>query len=683
MGLRSIVLLLYVLNSGYFVRSGTQWSQGATQDPQDHCPSSNHLTNECYELVVRTRICVSYVTECCNGEETIGICKLCRRLSHRPCLLYKCVCCEGWYEDVTGRCLFDEDSAKLTCQNGGVPFEEDDSEVCICPEDFEGDRCETPICAGECQNDGRCEVMDGIPQCMCPSKYFTGNFCEEVVCEKECQNGGQCVKDGVLTRCLCEAGYRGSACEVLSSESCPIIPDDLKDPKCKSTSHQCVNDYNCRKSLSNHVCCWNGCAGMCKTPDDVRCHINDQTFYVGVIYYETPCLVCVCQPSGQMICEHANCTQSVSCPDGVEPVEIEGQCCKRCPGKETGLPPAPTFKECPRHYVEAFAQRYENIAVLPNLNLEATDSEGFQLAVFYTQTLFHHSGKSDIYTNTYVTLAYSDPDKYGRRAECQIKVIVKDKYSPEFRSCPVNLVRYEGDIIRWTPPVPYDNVGISQVLVSGDEYMNKTLRHGSYPVSYTALDFEQNKAICAFEIYSLINVRNYQDENPYASADGIPAGTIVGLSVGILMMSIFTLWLCVRIRHQQQAEAEERAAETDTLASTAETGENETVFAMCDRVISMYNNVKDIKLPDYSPAADPPSYDELTNTDKSTGKGQEVCAASLPIYEEIPERAVKDEKAKLDPPYENMPNGIQNPAYANVTGDEKSGVHGQNLDNLK
>ena len=83
--------------------------------------------------------------------------------------------------------------------------------------------------------------------------------------------------------------------------------------------------------------------------------------------------------------------------------------------------------------------------------------------------------------------------------------LFSDKYSPEFRSCPVNLVRYEGDIIRWTPPVPYDNVGISQVLVSGDEYMNKTLRHGSYPVSYTALDFEQNKAICAFEIYSLIN----------------------------------------------------------------------------------------------------------------------------------------------------------------------------------
>ena len=33
-----------------------------------------------------------------------------------------------------------------------------------------------------------------------------------------------------------------------------------------------------------------------------------------------------------MICEHANCTQSVSCPDGVQPVEIEGQCCRRCPG---------------------------------------------------------------------------------------------------------------------------------------------------------------------------------------------------------------------------------------------------------------------------------------------------------------------------------------------------------------
>ena len=56
-------------------------------------------------------------------------------------------------------------------------------------------------------------------------------------------------------------------------------------------------------------------------------------------------------------------------------------------------------------------------------------------------------------------------------------------------------------MVNWVAPVPEDNVGISQIVAEGDFYQDKKLRHGTYSISYTALDYDQNKAICAFNIY--------------------------------------------------------------------------------------------------------------------------------------------------------------------------------------
>ena len=134
--------------------------------------------------------------------------------------------------------------------------------------------------------------------------------------------------------------------------------------------------------------------------------------------------------------------------------------------------------------------------------------------------------------------------------------------------------------------------------------------------------------------------------------------------------------MCVRVRQNQKAERAERAAETDTIASTAESGTTSTVYAMAGRVADMFPNenandimtkgnlndirMKDIKLPEYSPPVAPPSYEELTETEKHWDQ-----AASLPIYETIPAREGSDVNLVEQPRYENIVDGTE---YNNAVG---------------
>ena len=163
----------------------------------------------------------------------------------------------------------------------------------------------------------------------------------------------------------------------------------------------------------------------------------------------------------------------------------------------------------------------------------------------------------------------------------------------------------------------------------------------------------------------------------------------VGISTGTVIMVFFTIWMCVRIRQNRQAEAAERAAETNTIASTADSGPNSTIYAMCGRVAQMYSGggsqpnafklPKDIKLPAYSPPMNPPSYDELGEAE--LGHSLPTCP---PIYEEIPEHG---ERNFLHPKYENMASGIENPTYCNILGDagdnSDKALEGQNNDKSK
>ena len=61
----------------------------------------------------------------------------------------------------------------------------------------------------------------------------------------------------------------------------------------------------------------------------------------------------------------------------------------------------------------------------------------------------------------------------------------------------------DNEEIDWSDPVAMDNIGISRIQAEGDEVRNKVLKVGTYTVSYTVWDYDQNQAICAFAIHVL------------------------------------------------------------------------------------------------------------------------------------------------------------------------------------
>ena len=69
---------------------------------------------------------------------------------------------------------------------------------------------------------------------------------------------------------------------------CPIMPDDLETSACSRAKHECHLDNDCP---DYKVCCWDGCAGVCKKPDEIKCYHDNQVFSVGDMYKQDACTV--------------------------------------------------------------------------------------------------------------------------------------------------------------------------------------------------------------------------------------------------------------------------------------------------------------------------------------------------------------------------------------------------------
>ncbi|CAF93511.1 unnamed protein product, partial [Tetraodon nigroviridis] len=118
--------------------------------------------------------------------------------------------------------------------------------MCVCPEGFEGDKCEINIddCEdNDCENNSTC--VDGINNytCMCSPEY-TGELCEEKLdfCAPElnpCQHDSKCILTPQGYKCECPPGYVG--------EHCQLDHNDCEDNKCHNGA-QCIdalNGYTC------------------------------------------------------------------------------------------------------------------------------------------------------------------------------------------------------------------------------------------------------------------------------------------------------------------------------------------------------------------------------------------------------------------------------------------------------
>uniref|UniRef100_A0A1Q3FLS4 Putative wif domain protein n=1 Tax=Culex tarsalis TaxID=7177 RepID=A0A1Q3FLS4_CULTA len=120
------------------------------------------------------------------------------------------------------------------CANRGVCNED---KICVCPEGYMGQYCQTALCYPQCMNGGNCTAPGN---CSCPLGY-QGRHCEGGICSEKCLNGGKCIQKD---KCECTKGYYGLRCEF---SKC-VIPC-LHEGKCKG-----VNKCRCKPGLSGDHC---------------------------------------------------------------------------------------------------------------------------------------------------------------------------------------------------------------------------------------------------------------------------------------------------------------------------------------------------------------------------------------------------------------------------------------------
>ncbi len=94
------------------------------------------------------------------------------------------------------------------CQNGGSCV----NRTCVCPADFEGPSCQSPLCPQRCSGNGLCYIDErGRASCRCVAARFTGLGCEVEQCSSDrCLNGGICVTGPA---CQCPHGMGGPFCQ--------------------------------------------------------------------------------------------------------------------------------------------------------------------------------------------------------------------------------------------------------------------------------------------------------------------------------------------------------------------------------------------------------------------------------------------------------------------------------------
>lgn len=126
------------------------------------------------------------------------------------------------------------------CAHGGYCQDPLESYVCVCPQAYEGERCELDVdeCAtNPCQQGAPCINLDGGFRCNCSNGY-TGKLCEERIwyCSfSPCQNGATCL-DGEPGHfsCQCTDDFEGQNCtdrKIITCDQAPCQNDGLCYPQ--------------------------------------------------------------------------------------------------------------------------------------------------------------------------------------------------------------------------------------------------------------------------------------------------------------------------------------------------------------------------------------------------------------------------------------------------------------------
>lgn len=104
---------------------------------------------------------------------------------------------------------------QMHCLNNG--YVNPKTNLCICPNEYQGQHCEIPICYNYCIQ-GSCHISStGYPQCICRPGY-SGDRCENDLCNGYCLNGGRCEIENNEPNCRCGTSYYGRHCELMDHD---------------------------------------------------------------------------------------------------------------------------------------------------------------------------------------------------------------------------------------------------------------------------------------------------------------------------------------------------------------------------------------------------------------------------------------------------------------------------------
>jgi hypothetical protein len=164
------------------------------------------------------------------------------------------------------------------CLNDGVCYIISNTVICICPDGFTGEFCETQLISGcspnPCLNSGTCvnHSNGSFFGCFCATGYI-GLHCENTQqtittttmtttsvpqCEPNlCLNGGTCVtnEDGQFFGCFCKNGYNGVYCDKLLNTTLDCQLDIcMNGGTCVSHSNGSFFGCFCLKGYSGIYC---------------------------------------------------------------------------------------------------------------------------------------------------------------------------------------------------------------------------------------------------------------------------------------------------------------------------------------------------------------------------------------------------------------------------------------------
>ncbi|XP_071941903.1 von Willebrand factor D and EGF domain-containing protein-like isoform X2 [Antedon mediterranea] len=222
------------------------------------------------------------------------------------------------------------------CQNGGKCKEDkaykETDVVCICPDDFKGDHCESippydlsgDVCTPNPCHHGSCSVsIDAIFFCRCDAGY-TGILCEQSVipCDPNpCFDRVVCsetITDGSLSfRCgPCPPGYSGDGVSCVEVNRCSVTCP--KNMRCtggiKCICKEGWTGYGCRIALCRPDCQ----NGVCVAPGECSCYEG----YTGKF-----CDKAICEPD----CKHGGVCYApnvCACPSGYVGPRCETMTCR-------------------------------------------------------------------------------------------------------------------------------------------------------------------------------------------------------------------------------------------------------------------------------------------------------------------------------------------------------------------